>query len=120
MRSEPAIPTYTMGRTWPDDPGQPNDYVFRIDGRDAGRCYFMHAAGNRAVWLWTVYGSPKGGMEDTLEGAQRQFKAAIRVNINKEAANWAGRVKSQRLRFSEPLYVWLRLVWPEGLQRRPD
>jgi hypothetical protein len=87
MRAKPAFRTYTMRRTWPDDPGRPNDFVFRVDGRDAGRCYFMHAAGNRAVWLWTVYGSPRGGMEDTLGEAQRQFKAAIRVNTDNEAAN---------------------------------
>ena len=34
----------------------------------------MRAAGNREVWLWTVYGKSRGGMEDTLDEAKRKFK----------------------------------------------
>jgi hypothetical protein len=37
--------------TWPDD-DRPNDYGFRMDGRDAGR-----ARQAIVVWRWTVYGS---------------------------------------------------------------
>ena len=51
------MPRYTMRRTWPDDHDRPNDYVFEVDGKDAGRCYFMRAAGGTDVWLWTVYGT---------------------------------------------------------------
>ena len=69
------MPHFTMRRTWPDDDKRPNDFVFRVDGKDAGRCYQMIAAGARVVWLWTIYGSSDGGMEDTLEEAQARFKA---------------------------------------------
>jgi hypothetical protein len=34
----------------------------------------MVAAYNRVVWRWIVYGISGGGMEDTLEEAQRRFK----------------------------------------------
>ena len=67
------MPHFTMRLTWPDD-DRPDDYVFRVDGHDAGRCYAMHAAGRRLVWRWTVYGSNAGGMEPSLQEAQRRFK----------------------------------------------
>jgi hypothetical protein len=67
---------FTMRRTWPDE-DRHDDFVFRVDGLDAGRCYRMIAAGSRIVWHWTVYGKSTGGMEDTLEEAQAGFKAAI-------------------------------------------
>ena len=70
------MPTFTMRLTWPDE-DRPDDYVFRVDGRDAGRCYAMRAAGNVPVWRWTVYGSNAGGMADSLAGAQREFKAGF-------------------------------------------
>jgi len=41
-----------MCRTWPDA-NRPDDYVFRVDGKDAGRCYLTHAAGKREVWRWS-------------------------------------------------------------------
>ena len=62
-----------MRRSWPD---RPDDYVFRIDGKDAGRCYLTVATASRHVWLWTVYGRATRGMEETLEQAQRRFKGA--------------------------------------------
>ena len=69
------MPRYPMRPTWPDDPKRPDDYVFRVDGRDAGRCYLMIATYNRGlVWRWTVYGTSKGGMEDTLEDAKARFR----------------------------------------------
>ena len=68
------MPRYTMRRSWPD---KEDDYVFRVDGRDAGRCYFTIAAHNRKAWLWTTYGGNKGGLADTLEDAQLKFKMAI-------------------------------------------
>ena len=70
------MPRYTMRLTWPDDPDRLNDYVFCVDGKESGRCYFMLAAFQREVWRWSVYGSASGGMEDTLEEAQRKFKQA--------------------------------------------
>ena len=69
------MPSYTMRRTWPET-NRNDDYVFRIDGRDAGRCYLTTAAHAQRVWLWTVYGTPRGGMEESLETAQRRFKDA--------------------------------------------
>jgi hypothetical protein len=45
-----------------------------VDGKAAGRCYLTHAAGNRPVWRWTVYGISSGGMEDTLAEAKRRFR----------------------------------------------
>jgi hypothetical protein len=48
--------------------------LYSVDGKDAGRCYLTHAAGKRDVWRWTIYGTSKGGMEDTLEYAQAKFK----------------------------------------------
>jgi hypothetical protein len=70
----PTSPVYTMRRTWPDNPESPNDFVFRYDGVDVGRCYLTRAAGSRDVWLWTVYGTSRGGMEDALDEAKRKFK----------------------------------------------
>jgi hypothetical protein len=70
----PPMPTYTLRRTWPDEPGRPDDYVFRCDGVDVGRCYLMRASSNQEVWRWTVYGISSGGMEATLEEAKRRFK----------------------------------------------
>jgi hypothetical protein len=67
------MPRYTMRRCWPDQDA-PDDYVFKVDGTDAGRCYLMMAAGHRLVWRWTIYGSSAAGMEDTLAEAQRRFK----------------------------------------------
>jgi hypothetical protein len=68
------VPTYAMRRTWPDNPESQNDFVFRCDGVDVGRCYRTRATGSRDVWLWTVYGTSRGGMEDTLDEAKRKFK----------------------------------------------
>lgn len=69
------MPTYTMRHAWPGE-NRPNDYVFRVNGKDSGRCYLSTASGAREVWLWTVYGRHARGMEDTLEQAQRRFKEA--------------------------------------------
>jgi len=72
---EPAS-RYTMRLTWPDF-DRPHDFVFRVGGRDAGRCYQMAAAFQRTVWLWTVYGEQDNGMENKLAEAQANFKAAV-------------------------------------------
>lgn len=63
---------YTMRRTGLSE--RDNDYVFRVDGKDAGRCYWTLVSGGRSGWLWTVYGTSKGGVEDTLAEAQVRFK----------------------------------------------
>ena len=68
---------FTMRATWPDNPDRPDDFVFRVDGHDTGRCYRMTAAYDRECWLWTIYCKQSGGMADTLEEAQRLFKEAI-------------------------------------------
>jgi hypothetical protein len=66
---------YSMRVTWPDEPDRRDDFVFRVDGKDAGRCYQTIATMDRGwVWRWAVYGTSKGGMEDTLEDAQAKFK----------------------------------------------
>ncbi len=31
----------------------------------------MIASGDKRIWLWTVYGTSDGGMEETFEEAQR-------------------------------------------------
>ena len=67
------MPRYTMRLCSPDE-DRPDDFQFFVDAKAAGRCYLTHAAGNREVWRWTVYGTSSGGMEDTLAEAQRRFK----------------------------------------------
>ncbi len=62
-----------MRLCWPGQ-DRPNDFQLLVEGKPAGRCYKMTAAYNRVVWRWTVYGISSGGMEDTLEEAQRRFK----------------------------------------------
>lgn len=66
---------YSRRITWPEEPDRRDDFVFRVDGRDAGRCYQTFATMDRGlVWRWTIYGTSKDGMEDTLEDAQTKFK----------------------------------------------
>ena len=72
------MPSYTMRRTWPD---RQNDYVFRIDGKDSGRCYQTIVTAGHHVWLWTLYGKRDGGMEESLAEAQQHFKDATRANL---------------------------------------
>ena len=50
-----------------------DDYVFLIDGREAGR-YRTTTSGARQVWQWTVYGSSIRGAAESLDSAQKQFK----------------------------------------------
>ena len=69
------MPGYTMRPTWPHT-NTTTDYVFLIDGKEAGRCYETTIAGGRRVWLWTVYGSPLGGTERSLAIAKMRFKEA--------------------------------------------
>jgi hypothetical protein len=52
--------------------------------RDVGRCYRTRAAGSRDVWLWRVYGTSRGGMEETLDEAKRKFKEAFEARGGRE------------------------------------
>ena len=79
------MPVYTMRRTWSNDPDSTNDFVFRCDGVDVGRCYFTRGAGSRDVWLWTVYGRSSGGMEETLDEAKRKFKETFEASRGNRA-----------------------------------
>jgi hypothetical protein len=72
---------YTMK---PSGLGRPDDYVFRYDGLDVGRCYLKTIAANEQRWVWSIYiglyvkAKPEammtGGMADTLEQAQLEFR----------------------------------------------
>lgn len=71
---------YTLRRCDPHNPDRQDDYEFCCDSKAVGRCYFVHAAGNRPVWRWTVYGVSSGGLEDTLEEAKRKFRETFEVS----------------------------------------
>lgn len=73
------MPTYTLRRAFPDDPDRVDDFVFRADGVDRGRCYKTILASSRVGWLWTVYGTSKRGIADTLGEAKQQWRAAFEV-----------------------------------------
>jgi hypothetical protein len=74
---------YTLRPTWRD---QPDDFVFRVDGRDAGRCYLRQFANNELLWSWTIYiglditgtlpGVPIAGATETLDQAKAEFRAS--------------------------------------------
>lgn len=76
------VMAYTLRRTWPEDHGR-QDYVFRCDGVDVGRCYLRSLAGNVSAWHWTVYighyvrrtveGIPIAGDAGTLDEAKTAF-----------------------------------------------
>jgi hypothetical protein len=73
---------YTMRRTGLSD--DPNDYVFRADGMEVGRCYLRAMAGNAKFWHWTIYigthvrrvveGVPIAGNANSLDEAKAQFR----------------------------------------------
>lgn len=77
---------FTRRITWPDNPDSRNDYVFRFRGYDVGRCHLQRMAGNQMKWSWSIYSGcgwcvkrplaavPMGGLADTLDAAQEQFK----------------------------------------------
>jgi hypothetical protein len=60
----------------------PNDYLFRCDGIDVGRCYLRTLAGNEH-WHWTIFiglyvarpveSVPLAGAAETLEQAKAEF-----------------------------------------------
>jgi hypothetical protein len=65
-----------MRPTWPHSV---NDYTFRVDGTDAGRCYLQHIAnGSPLLWRWVLQVPPYGdGWTETLDEAKARFKAAF-------------------------------------------
>jgi len=75
-----------MCLTWPDD-NRSNDFVFRCDGHDAGRCYLRELANNEMKWHWTIYigthasrpveGVPIVGNADTLDQAKAEFRKSF-------------------------------------------
>ena len=81
------MPVYTLRRTWPDEPNRPDDYVFRCDGVDVGRCYLRSLADNEQRWHWTIYigrsvkkvieGVPVSGSAETLDQAKEQFRSSF-------------------------------------------
>ena len=72
---------YILRRT--DLSDDSNDYVFRCDGIDVGRCYLRTLSNNEQAWSWTVYigwhvkrlvpGVPIAGYAATLDDAKLQF-----------------------------------------------
>ena len=74
-----------MRPSWPGD--RPNDFEFLFYGKPAGRCYRVRNADNREVWRWTLYGfSSGGGMEHTLQEAQKRFKETYEAALTKKAS----------------------------------
>ena len=47
------MPQHIMRRTGLSD--DPNDYVFRCDGLDVGRCYLQRLAGGVMKWHRAIY-----------------------------------------------------------------
>jgi hypothetical protein len=70
------MPEYTKRRTNFSVDHPDWDFVFLVDGKDAGRCYYTERPGLHWVWHWTIYGRPLTGDEPTLEAAQEAFKRA--------------------------------------------
>ena len=68
-----------MQLTWP---ASEQDFVFKVDGREVGRCY-RHYLRFYAdyCWHWTVYGSGFAGDEPTLEEAQAKFQEAFERRV---------------------------------------
>jgi hypothetical protein len=65
--------SYTLRHTWPD---RPDDYVFRHNGVDVGRCYRTDVP-DGVRWLWTIYGRADRGLALSLEEAKAQFRQAF-------------------------------------------
>ena len=84
---EVGVSTYTLRRTWPDEPDRRDDYLFRCAGADVGRCYLRSLAGNESRWQWTIYigrsvkrviqGVPISGNAETLDQAKVQFRESF-------------------------------------------
>jgi len=71
--------TFTMRRTWPEHP-EKEDYVFRFNGKDVGRCYLgRFTEGDR--WRWTIYGTNLGTLEPTLDDAKARFKESFQRTV---------------------------------------
>ena len=65
----------------------PNDYVFRCNGVEVGRCYLRFLASGPKRWSWSIYlgihvkrtveGVPLAGYADSLDLAKQQFREAF-------------------------------------------
>jgi hypothetical protein len=65
----------------------PNDFVFRYNGHDVGRCYLREMSGSSTFWSWTIFigwtiskipdDIPVSGAAETIERAQEQFRASF-------------------------------------------
>jgi hypothetical protein len=114
---------FTRRITWPDNPDSRDDYVFRFNGYDVGRCHIQGMAGNQRKWTWAIYfgcaycaarrlaAVPLDGAADTLEGAQAQFKACF------EQYRTAGALKDPREARRAPFKNEMQLVPPAGQYR---
>jgi hypothetical protein len=68
--------TYTLRRTWPDNPDSSEDYEFFYKGKAVGRVYLGHFA-RADRWRWTIYETNLGALELTLDDAKAKFKEAF-------------------------------------------
>jgi hypothetical protein len=55
----------------------PDDWIFRYNGKDVGRCYRGKFGMNQDGWRWSIYGSNRSGIEGSLEAAEAAFKRAF-------------------------------------------
>lgn len=79
-------------RLVPPPPGAgPHDWMFLIDGREAGRCYRTLRPGKVWVWHWTLFETPAAGDADTLDSAQEAFRDAFGRHRDYLAGIWARR-----------------------------
>lgn len=70
---------FTLRPTRPDDHHRDNDFVFRHNGKDVGRCILTRLPlGDR--WHWTLYGSTANGHAISLDAAQEEFQIAFKLH----------------------------------------
>jgi hypothetical protein len=69
--------SYTLRRSWPDQPDRSDDYEFTFEGKAVGRCYLGRMARNEMLWHWTIYGTHLSGNEVSLDEAKAAFKRAF-------------------------------------------
>jgi hypothetical protein len=55
----------------------PDDWIFRFDGKDIGRCYAGQFGTNQNRWRWSIYGTNLMGMEDSLRGSGAGLQTSL-------------------------------------------